>query len=62
MSNYAATNPPARRGRSAADGGVAPVTGGRTGWPTGTSGTSTRASGSANFFTLFSSKAGSNVL
>src|ERR687897_2360187 len=47
VSNRAATNSAARRGRSAADGGVAPVTSGRTGWPPGTSGAPTRASSSA---------------
>jgi hypothetical protein len=41
VSNCAATNSAARRG------GAAPVTSGRTGWPTGTSGTPTPASSSA---------------
>ena len=45
--NCAAINSAARRGTSAADGGVAPCTSGRTGGPTGTSGTPTPASRSA---------------
>jgi hypothetical protein len=48
VSNCVATNSAARRGASAADGGVAPVTIGRTGRPTDTSGTLTPASSSTN--------------
>ena len=47
VSNCAAINAAARRGRSAA-GGVALVTIGRTGWPVATSGTPTPASRAAN--------------
>src|SRR5579885_2801867 len=47
VSNCAAINSAARRGTPAAGGGVAPVTSGRIGWPSGTSGTPTPASRSA---------------
>ena len=47
LSNQAAINSAMSRGTSAADGGVAPCTSGRTGGPAGTSGTPTSASRSA---------------
>ena len=47
VSNCAATNSAATRGASAGDDGFAPCTSARTDWPTGTSGTPTRASSSA---------------